>query len=779
MRRLLLAAALALPLALPLAAQPATGPQWMPMGNALPDFEIAVDSAVAHGGRASVRVAASYDPEGFAGVMTTVPAAPYAGRRVRVSGFLRAASLEGQGGTLWARADSATRTVAFATTEGRRRFGGTTDWTPVSVDLDVPASARTLAIGVHSTARGTLWVDDVTIEPDAGAEPRALGIEPPDVSAFPAPARSAIAAARSPREASRALAGRALDNLVAFTRLTGYVRFFHPSDSALATNWDEFTVRGVRAVERAPTADSLAATLRALFAPIAPMVAIYRAGARPPTPPAAPSGDSVGVVFWQHLGFGVPASAGGRPNYDIYRSVRRRVAAPGGRVPATVPVAEPGRTMPVPDPAHPFAAELGGGVAATVPLALYTATSAVDSLWRPRPAVERFVTADRATRLAAVALLWMGPQHFYPYHEVAHTDWDAALRRALGEAATSGGGEPFDATMERLVAALHDGHGNVFRASVPRVIPDVRLGWVEGRVVVTAAGDSAAAAGVRRGDEVVAVDGRPVADALRDAESRTSGATPQWIRFVALGKLLAGPPGSATVIRLRDPLTSGAPNRDARLARLAAPPPAEPRPDQIAEPRPGVMYVDLGRVTDADVQAALPRLEAARAIVFDMRGYPRGNMLRLLPMLSDSTIRSARFQAPIVTRPDHQGMEFEGEGWVLPPLQPRLRAKVAFLTGGGAISYAESTMGVVEENHLGAIVGETTAGTNGNINQYAVPGGYVVIWTGMRVQKRDGTPHHGVGIRPTVPVTPTLRGIRDGRDEVLERALEVVGARTP
>jgi C-terminal processing protease CtpA/Prc len=44
----------------------------------------------------------------------------------------------------------------------------------------------------------------------------------------------------------------------------------------------------------------------------------------------------------------------------------------------------------------------------------------------------------------------------------------------------------------------------------------------------------------------------------------------------------------------------------------------------------------------------------------------------------------------------------------------------------------------------------------------------------MRVTKRDGSPHHGVGIRPTVPVAPTLRGVKEGRDEVLERALLIV-----
>ena len=47
----------------------------------------------------------------------------------------------------------------------------------------------------------------------------------------------------------------------------------------------------------------------------------------------------------------------------------------------------------------------------------------------------------------------------------------------------------------------------------------------------------------------------------------------------------------------------------------------------------------------------------------------------------------------------------------------------------------------------------------------------------MLVQKRDGTPHHGVGILPPVPVSPTVAGIRAGRDEVLERAIDLVKQR--
>ncbi len=111
------------------------------------------------------------------------------------------------------------------------------------------------------------------------------------------------------------------------------------------------------------------------------------------------------------------------------------------------------------------------------------------------------------------------------------------------------------------------------------------------------------------------------------------------------------------------------------------------------------------------------------------------------------------------------------------PKSPRLLGKIVFLTGGGAISYAESIMGIVENYKFGEIVGSTTAGTNGNVNLFTLPGGFLVSFTGMIVLKHDGSRHHGVGIAPTVPVVPTAAGIAAGKDEVLEKAVEVLRAK--
>src|SRR5262249_1465817 len=118
---------------------------------------------------------------------------------------------------------------------------------------------------------------------------------------------------------------------------------------------------------------------------------------------------------------------------------------------------------------------------------------------------------------------------------------------------------------------------------------------------------------------------------------------------------------------------------------------------------------------------------------------------------------------------------WQSVGWNLTPATPRLAGTIVFLTDGRAISYAESVMGYIAGRHLATIVGSSTAGTNGNIAMFRVPGDFTIVFTGMRVTGHDGLAvHHLVGVKPDVTAFPTLDGIRAGRDEVLDRALSLM-----
>jgi C-terminal processing protease CtpA/Prc len=739
------------------------------------DFEFTRDTTIAHNGRASIRIFADDEPTSFANVSANLPAQPYAGHRIQFSVFLRSASMEGQGGQLWARADDANRhSVAFINSGATTSFRGTTDWTQLTVSLDIPVGAVQLYVGALALGAGTLWVDDVHLEADAGPAPVDIGFENP-AEFFTRPAVTRVALVK---EAPRALTTRGLANVTAFTSALGYVRFFHPSTESVRVNWDVFAIHGMRAVEAAPTSDSLASALRTMFATIAPTVIFARTGAPMPATIAKPA-DATHVVFWRHYGVGSPTGGAAAMNpQSVYHS--ERVILPldqVGQLLAMPPAYGPRLVAGphVPDPSHPLSVALDGGVTMSVPIALYTSeTTVLPSLStaRPTPAAERNTANDRATRLADVALAWSLFDNFYPYFDVVHTDWPAARTAALRAAATDPDAAAFQRTLERLIAALHDGHGNVFRQAGAIGSPDLQLGWAEGRVLVTMVRDSAAANGVRRGDELLAVDGMKVESVLAERSARVSGATPQWVRTRALGALLSGEIRSPVQLRLRG--ADGA-ERDVRVTRLPPMQFTDAQIEKIAEVSPGVMYVDLGRITDSNFTAALPQLEKARSIIFDMRGYPRTvNTVGIFSHLTDTVIHSARFMTPIITMPNFRDVGYFDGAWTISPAPPRLTARIVFLSGGGAISYAESTLGVVEAYRLGDIVGEASAGTNGNVNPFVLPGGYNVAWTGMLVQKRDGTPHHGVGIVPTVRVSPTVAGMRAGRDEVLERAIGLV-----
>jgi C-terminal processing protease CtpA/Prc len=387
----------------------------------------------------------------------------------------------------------------------------------------------------------------------------------------------------------------------------------------------------------------------------------------------------------------------------------------------------------------------------------------------------RYTGDDRATRIADVALAWNVFRHFYPYFDVTGGDWTSELKPALEAAATDANAEAFSRSLRRMVADLHDGHGGVQGPEPSRAAAlPVLWAWVEGQLVVT---DAMPGAVLRPGDIVLKIDGRASKDVLEDAERSISSATPQWARYRAVRDLRLGPDGSTVVLEVHS--TSGGANTTVTLKRTAsAAALKETRPEKIAQLKPGIFYVDIDRITDADYTAALPKLEKATGIVFDLRGYPNGLSPAPLQNLTDKPLESARWNVPVITDPDwSRPPEWNTDGrWTLPPAAPRLKAKIAFVTDGRAISYAETWMGIVEAYKLGAIVGETTAGTNGNINPFTVPGGYTFYWTGMKVLKHDGSRHHGVGIAPTVPVSRTVRGIAEGRDEQLDRAVAVVSS---
>jgi C-terminal processing protease CtpA/Prc len=72
------------------------------------------------------------------------------------------------------------------------------------------------------------------------------------------------------------------------------------------------------------------------------------------------------------------------------------------------------------------------------------------------------------------------------------------------------------------------------------------------------------------------------------------------------------------------------------------------------------------------------------------------------------------------------------------------------------------------------VVGNTTAGADGNVSPFVLPGDLRTMISGIGVFYPNKAPTQRIGIVPNVVVNPTIAGIRAGTDEVLEEALRQI-----
>jgi C-terminal processing protease CtpA/Prc len=77
------------------------------------------------------------------------------------------------------------------------------------------------------------------------------------------------------------------------------------------------------------------------------------------------------------------------------------------------------------------------------------------------------------------------------------------------------------------------------------------------------------------------------------------------------------------------------------------------------------------------------------------------------------------------------------------------------------------------------VVGNTTAGADGNVSDIPLPGGFRTMISGLGVFYPDGGPTQRVGVHLDVKAQPTIAGIRAGRDEVLEVAIRQIVPEIP
>ncbi len=380
-------------------------------------------------------------------------------------------------------------------------------------------------------------------------------------------------------------------------------------------------------------------------------------------------------------------------------------------------------------------------------------------------------------RMLALFRLWGVINHFFAYKELMDQTWDKTLVEFIPKMETARNATEYALAIAEMTTRIQDSHGMITGKILDDYFgtyrPPVRVDTIQGETVITEIDDSLRGkTELMVGDILRAVDGEEIGTRRERLARYLPASTPGRLRNKVDMFTLLGPQHSAAVLRVTD--------RQGTTKEVTVPRTAEPlarttrsRPLPIYGVLPdGYGYIDLDRLTTPEVEAAFNAVQNTPGLILDMRGYPLGGSFGLASRLAREKKVAAQFEFPEWEGSNGSFLKRSEQQFVFPAGGTKYNGQIAVLINEGAQSAAEHSCLHLEAATHVTFIGAPTSGANGNVSYVYLPGGITVRFTGLAVRHGDGRQLQRVGIQPDIRVEPTIEGIRQGRDEVLERAIQ-------
>lgn len=399
-------------------------------------------------------------------------------------------------------------------------------------------------------------------------------------------------------------------------------------------------------------------------------------------------------------------------------------------------------------------------------------------------------------KLAGLSLLWSEAKYnFANFDLVPELDWDAEYRAMIPRVMASENTYEYYRLLQAFVAKLEDGHANVYFPNVSEIqsdlshVPAINYQWIEERLILDyIAGEEFEAAGITRGDEIIAVNGQPIQE-YADTERRpyVSGSNKAYIDSVVYSwRLLTGPQGPIEFTiktQAGDTVTvqSSRPDWDKWRALTKNREPHAPNfrwkmlPENIA-------YVELNSFGNKDASQGFADnfedISKADGIIFDLRKNGGGSSSYGYNVLSRLTQKPFAVSSwkTMNYRPAFRAWGYPTDSYEstdnteLPDPDQYYAGPVAVLSGPNTFSAAEDFLVAFDVMERGPIIGQASGGSTGQPLGFYLPGGGTARITTKRDTYPDGSDFVGAGVKPDTLAPPTVKAFIEQRDLALEAA---------
>jgi C-terminal processing protease CtpA/Prc len=387
-----------------------------------------------------------------------------------------------------------------------------------------------------------------------------------------------------------------------------------------------------------------------------------------------------------------------------------------------------------------------------------------------------FKWSDENLRLLTLFRYWNYVEYFFPYKYQMDQKWDIALNEMLPKFSETDSEMDFVLAMLEIVAKLNDTHASFSSFKMYEYFGDkwmsVNIKVIDEKMIVTSFQNDSLAKidDFKIGDVITKIDKKTIGQIIKENKKYISGSNESAVLDKIYWVFVMGKSNTAEIEFIRDGNTSiktikRYSYKDLKIQFL------EKEKWNILTDNIG--YVNMGELTEADVPEMMEQLKNTKAIIFDIRNYPQGTNYAIAEYLNPKPKEFVKFTEPDLSFPGRyiwrKGIETCGK------INPDYyKGKVVLLLNEKSISHSEYTAMTLQVAQNATIIGSQTAGADGANVRFEIIKGVPTSFTCYGVFYPNKKETQRIGIVPDIEVKQTIKGIQEGKDEVLDEAIRFI-----
>lgn len=389
---------------------------------------------------------------------------------------------------------------------------------------------------------------------------------------------------------------------------------------------------------------------------------------------------------------------------------------------------------------------------------------------------------DDGFRILSLYRYWNMIHYYFPYKKVMDKDWNSVLREYIPIFINTKSELEYEMATLRIIGDVQDSHANLW-SGIDKLeewkginFPPFHLRFIENQLVVTDFYDEDLfmESGLKIGDVITKINGTPVDELVKEkTKYYPASNVPTLLRDLAPDLLRS----NATEIEIelisnnsevQTKILKLYPSEDLKIFNWYKK--SEEKSFKMLDNNIG--YVTLQTIKNEDFSPIKEQFKDTKGIIIDIRNYPSAFVpFSLGSYFISSSTPFVKFTAGNLNHPGEflftKNLEIPSEG-------ETYKGKLIVLVNELSQSQAEYTAMAFRAGDNTIIIGSTTAGADGNVSMIMLPGGLKTSISGIGVYYPNGDETQRIGIIPDIEVLPTIEGIRQGKDELIEKAIEVI-----